>query len=255
MDAEEEQLMFYRYNYAKKRLTELKHTVRHKALTAELAAELAQWHCRYEHFREYLVRTNLALVLAMARRMRLNHVDFADVISEGNMALLHTVDKFDADRGFKFSTYACRAIVQAFGRAAQKSAHHRTRFPMELEMNLEKSDWPERRRAIFQGECVDELKVIVDRNLARLTDIEEAVIRHRFNWREQAQTPLTLEEVGRVVGLTKERVRQIQNVALAKIRQIIEERIWGGAPARSRQAANSRFPGVRRIEAGVLQGV
>ena len=237
MDAEEEKLMFYRYNYAKKRLTDLKRKIRAEALTADLAEELVKWHRRYEHFREYLVRTNLALVLAMAKRTRMGQLDFAEVISEGNLGLLNAVDKFDADRGFKFSTYACRAIVRTFGRAAHKLVNHRLRFPVELDSSMEKSDWPERRRGIFQDECVDELKAIVDGNLADLTEVEQTVIRHRFNWQEQAESPLTLEEVGKIVGVTKERVRQIQKGALRKIRQIIEQRIWGAIPARLQQPA------------------
>ncbi|MGA2501033.1 MAG: sigma-70 family RNA polymerase sigma factor [Tepidisphaeraceae bacterium] len=253
MDGTEERLMFYRYNYAKKRLTDLKHRVCREGLTAELAEQLAKWHCHYEHSREYLVRTNLALVLAMARRVRPSEVDFAEIISEGNMGLLNAVDKFDAGRGFKFSTYACRAILRTFGRAALKVQHHRARFPVELDASMEKSDWPERRRGIFKEECVDELKMVVDGNLANLTDVEQEVIRHRFNWQELADGPLTLDEVGRIIGVTKERVRQIQNIALGKIRQITEERIWGGAPTPSRRAAIPGFPSARRIQVGSPQ--
>ncbi len=237
MEADEERQMFYRYNYAKKRLTDLKRTVRPETLTAEQAEELAKWYGHYEHFREYLVRTNLALVLAMAKRARLGQVDFAEVISEGNLGLLHAVDKFDAGRGFKFSTYACRAILRTFGRSAVKLVQHRARFAGELDATLEKSDWPERRRMIFEGDCVDELKVIVHRNLAELTPVEQEVVRHRYNWQEQAVSPLTLEEVGKIIGVTKERVRQIQKGALRKIRQAIEMRIWGDAPTPVKQAA------------------
>jgi RNA polymerase primary sigma factor len=56
-----------------------------------------------------------------------------------------------------------------------------------------------------------------------LSNVEETVIRRRFNWQEEADSPLTLEEVGKIIGVTKERVRQIQNKALAKIRQVMEE--------------------------------
>ena len=52
--------------------------------------------------------------------MRLGDVDFAEVVSEGNMALIRAVDKFNVERGFKFSTYACRAILKAFSRTAHE---------------------------------------------------------------------------------------------------------------------------------------
>jgi len=182
-----------------------------------------EWHRKFEHFREYLVRTNLALVLAMAKRTRLGDVDFAEVVSEGNMALLRAVEKFSIDRGFKFSTYACRAILKAFSRAALKANKHRTRFPVDFDPELEKSDWADRRRDAVEDDCIDELKAIVDRNLADLTNVEQTVIRQRFNWQQAQESPLTLEEVGRIIGVTKERVRQIQNKALLKIRHVMED--------------------------------
>src|SRR5438874_12349699 len=159
----------------------------------------------------------------MAKRTRLGDVDFAEVVSEGNMALIRAVDKFNVDRGFKFSTYACRAILKAFSRTALKASKHRTRFPVEFEPDMEKSDWSDRKRDTVEEECVDELKMIVDRNLADLSSVEQTVIKQRFNWQEQQESSLTLEEVGKIIGVTKERVRQIQNKALAKIRQVMEE--------------------------------
>ena len=104
-----------------------------------------------------------------------------------------------------------------------KSSRHRTRFPVEFEPDLEKSDWSDRKRDMVEEDCVDELKQIVDRNLAELSDVEQTVIRRRFNWEQQEENPLTLEEVGKIIGVTKERVRQIQNKALINIRNVMEE--------------------------------
>jgi RNA polymerase primary sigma factor len=94
---------------------------------------------------------------------------------------------------------------------------------VEFEPDLEKSDWQDRRRDAVEEDCIDELKAIVERNLADLSNIEQTVIRRRFNWKQAEESPLTLEEVGRIIGVTKERVRQIQNKALAKIRAVMED--------------------------------
>jgi RNA polymerase sigma factor (sigma-70 family) len=230
MSASEEKLMFLRFNYAKRKLSGLKTKIEREGLTVELGEAVLLWHRRFEHSREYLTRTNLALVLAMAKRTRLGQVDFAEIVSEGNMALLRAVDKFNVERGFKFSTYACRAILKAFSRASLKASRHRTRFPVEFEPDLEKSDWSDRKRETVEEECVDELKVIVDRNLADLSSVEQTVIKQRFNWQEQQESSLTLEEVGKIIGVTKERVRQIQNKALTKIRQVMEEGVLRTTP-------------------------
>jgi RNA polymerase primary sigma factor len=223
MTAKEERVMFLRFNFAKRKLCALQRKIHREGLTRDTAERFLEWHRRFEHFREYLVRTNLALVLAMAKRTRLGDVDFAEVVSEGNMALIRAVDKFNVERGFKFSTYACRAILKAFSRTAMKHSRHRTRFPVEFDPDMEKSDWIDKKRDVVEEDCIDELKQIVDRNLADLSNVEETVIRRRFNWQQQDEHSLTLEEVGQIIGVTKERVRQIQNKALIKIRNVMEE--------------------------------
>ena len=223
MKTPEEQLMFRRFNFAKRKCKLLKKKILADGLTAENAQKLVEWHEKVEHLREYLVRTNLALVLAMAKRTRLGDVDFSEIVSEGNMALLRAVEKFNVDRGFKFSTYACRAILKGFSRTAQKHTRHRSRFPVEFEPDLEKSDWADRKRDAVEEDLVGELKTIVERNLAELSDVEQTVIRRRFNWQQEQPSPLTLEEVGSIIGVTKERVRQIQNKALGKIRKLMED--------------------------------
>jgi RNA polymerase primary sigma factor len=244
MSAAEEKLMFLRFNYAKRKLQSLQKKVKQPSdITAELAGQVQEWHRRFEHFREYLVRTNLALVLAMAKRVRLGDVDFAEVVSEGNMALLRAVDKFNVDRGFKFSTYACRAILKAFSRTAMKHNRHRTKFPVEFEPDLEKSDWADKRRDQVEEDCIDELKAIVDRNLADLSSVEETVIRRRFNWDQVDDSSLTLEDVGKIIGVTKERVRQIQNKALAKIRAVMEDGVLRVKPKTEEEMAEALAAG------------
>jgi RNA polymerase primary sigma factor len=152
-------------------------------------------------------------------------LDYNELISEGNFALLRSVDKFDCARGFKFSTYACRAILKAFSRVALRTSRYRGRFPTEFDPTLEKSDFVERRRGDVEAECVDEIRDILAHNRASLNDMEQTVIRERFalDAAPDNAKPKTLEQVGELIGVTKERVRQIQNKALRKIRVILED--------------------------------
>jgi RNA polymerase sigma factor (sigma-70 family) len=230
MNADEERLMFYRFNYCKMQLSKLKRKFRAEGMTVDSAKVFLEWHRKFEHFREYLVRTNLGLVLAITKRTRWGEVDFAEAVSAGNMVLLRAVDKFNVDRGFKFSTYACGAILKAFSRMAMKASRHRTRFAPEIEPNLEWSDWNDRRRDAVEEDCIEELKAIVDRNLADLSSIEQTVIRSRFNWNQTDESSLTLDKVGRIIGVSKERARQIQNKALSKIRGVMEDGVLRGQP-------------------------
>ena len=91
---------------------------------------------------------------------------------------------------------------------ASRASH--TRFPMEFEPEMEKSDWADRRRDQIEDDCIDELKAIVDRNLADLSSVEQTVIRRRFNWQQAEESPMTLEEVGKIIGVTKERMHRFR---------------------------------------------
>jgi len=228
----QERVLFMKYNFARFSISEIQKQAASRSLTLPEAREVLQWYAVASQYREQLAETNLALVLAMAKRVRLSEVDFADLIGEGNMALMRSVDKFDCGRGFKFSTYACRAILKAFSRHGIKVSTQKKRFGAEYDPALEKSNHLETVRATHERECADEVRHIVASNKADLSDIEIKVISHRFGLDvelalEQGTSavpaePLTLEQVGQVIGVTKERVRQIQNKALEKIRSALQ---------------------------------
>ncbi len=228
LTAAEERVLFLQFNYSRYRIREIQKDIwatPDRTPTEDQARELLRWNEVAERMREQIANTNLALVLAMAKRTRLSEVDFAEMVSEGNMALLRAVDKFDAERGFKFSTYACRAILKAFSRQGMKQTKHRQRFPAEFDPKLQKSDYLETRRRERVRDDAAEVRRIVTENKAELSEIERTVIEHRFGIEQPLQNdkPLTLEQIGKMIGVTKERVRQIQNKALTKIREQLLE--------------------------------
>jgi RNA polymerase sigma factor (sigma-70 family) len=224
---EQEQKLFLRLNYARWRIARLLEKYAGKRLTGAAAREILWWHARAGEARCRIVQANVPLVLAMAKRTRLGSMDFAELISEGNMALLRSVDKFDCGRGFKFSTYACRAILKSFSRVAMRTGRYRGRFPTEFDPTLEKSHYAEEQRELHEAECVDELRGIIRSNSALLNDVEVKVLQARFALGPvqglDGDGPKTLEQVGLLIGVTKERVRQIQNKALAKLRSKLQE--------------------------------
>ena len=224
LSAAQERVLFLKYNYARHRVSELQLEIGPLEPTEEMARVMLHWYGQAAKYREQIAETNLALVLAMAKRTRMSEVDFADLVSEGNMALLRSVDKFDCGRGFKFSTYACRAILKSFSRQGMKLSKYRQRFPTDFDPALEKSNHLETLRRTHELEAAAEVKYIVLSNDAELTEVEQVVIHHRFGLGGDGLTdPLTLEQVGQIIGVTKERVRQIQNKALEKIRLTLEQ--------------------------------
>jgi RNA polymerase sigma factor (sigma-70 family) len=225
----EELVIFLQYNYARFRVRRMQDRIKSPHPGTRQRTELLNWYRIAQRLRHQIAEANIALVLAMSKRIRMGDMDFSDLISEGNMALMRSIDKFDVGRGFKFSTYSCRAILKAFSRHGSKHLRYRQRFGASYDPEFEQSNYPEERRADELRDSADEVKQMVLQNHADLTDVERKVIHHRFRIGPgdaaglRHERPRTLAQVGQMIGLTKERVRQIQNKALGKLRLAVEE--------------------------------
>jgi RNA polymerase primary sigma factor len=91
----------------------------------------------------------------------------------------------------------------------------------------------------LEKDAAEEVKRIVVDNRADLTDVERTVIEHRFGLESaDNEKPMTLEQVGQIIGVTKERVRQIQNKAMEKIRLELEANFMGDAEAEPNGESN-----------------
>lgn len=213
--------LFLRYNYARLRLSKLAER-QHRRGTKSRALAMLAWHDRTQKVRGDLAAANMSLVVAMAKRTRIPGVDFPDLISEGNMALLRAIEKFDVSRGFKFSTYACRAIIQGFNHMASRMARYQSRFGAPYDPDLERSDHDVHKHKMQRATVVEDLREIVAKNLAQLSGTERTVVIERFGLARRRKGK-TLLEVGKMVGLSNERVRQVQKQALAKIREVFNE--------------------------------
>jgi len=221
LGAEDEAKLFLRYNYARYRLSRLAEAQQRRFAKAR-GRQMDLWYERTQRIRADLVRANMPLVLAMAKRTRIPNVEFAELVSEGNMALLRSVEKFDVSRGFKFSTYACRAILKSFNRLATKTGRYRQHFPTEYDPELERSDYDVKKHEMQREDSVESLREILASNRANLSDVERTIVTERFGLASRDKGR-TLSDVGKMVGLTNERVRQLQNLALSKIRAVLND--------------------------------
>ncbi len=226
--SEQGRKLFLRYNYARMRIRLLQDQFAATSLTAPATRELLAWAHRALETRSTIAETNLALVKAMMRRSPLASIDDNEMLSDGHMALLRSIDKYDCGRGVRFGTYACRAILMSFSSAAKRARRYRSLFPVAFDPALEESDHSERRRVDTESLHLHDLNKVLLRNRAALSPVERTVIRERFGLRSvkaKKRIPKTLALVGLMVGLSKERVRQIQNIALRKIRAALEHEI------------------------------
>ena len=220
LSGREESALFLKYNYARYRLREsLERNHRHPS--PSLRKEMDLWHARMMDCKEKLARANMALVVAMAKRTRIPNVEFPEMVSEGNMALLRSIEKFDVSRGFKFSTYACRSILKSFNRLATKTGRYRRLFPTEYDPEMERTDRDVHRHEIEHRDSIEELREVVLGERAGLNRLERKVLVERYAVGGASDRVRTLAEVGKVVRLTNERVRQIQNTALGKLRAVM----------------------------------
>ncbi len=225
----QESRLFLKLNYSRYRISRALKRAKNKPLMMDTVTELVQWRKAELSVRSQITRANIPLVLGMAKKIKPGTVEFAELVGEGNMALVRSVDKFDCARGFKFSTYACRAILKSFSRVALMTNRYRSRFPVVFDPGLEKSGYVDQRREDTRIFCVDRIRQLLSHGSreGQLSEIEKKVLRARFGIRdsEEEEKPKTLEEVGAVIKVSKERVRQIQNKAMKKLRTILEEHV------------------------------
>jgi RNA polymerase primary sigma factor/RNA polymerase sigma factor len=219
---EQEYHLFRKMNYLKHRANRLRDSLQTtKGSRSAIMDQIDQLYEAAVLVKNRIVQSNLRLVVSIAKRHVASSDDFFALVSDGNMSLIRAAEKFDYSRGNKFSTYASWAIMKNFARTIPSEFKHRDRFRTTAEeMFVARED---NRLDPYAEESVQRSRQReLSRILNRLDEREQKIISARFGL-GRGREPLTLKEVGEEMGVTKERIRQLEARALSKLREAADE--------------------------------
>lgn len=221
LSREQEQYLFRKMNYLLHKAKTLRDSLDlHRAKASQLD-ELDKLHEQAQEVKRRIIRSNLRLVVSIAKRHVTPSTNLFELISDGNVSLMRAVEKFDFSRGFKFSTYASWAIMKNFARTIPAESTHRDRFVTGQELAFELA--PDDRTGEYEMELSHaRMQSAVDKILEKLDDRERKIIACRYGLGDRTG-PQTLEQVGNQFGVTKERIRQIEARAMNKLRKYASE--------------------------------
>jgi RNA polymerase primary sigma factor len=218
---EQEAHLFRRFNYLKYRAAKLREGLDPARAKSSVMDDIESLYDQIVAAKNQIVRANLRLVVSIAKRHVQQGENFFELVSDGNMSLIRACEKFDFARGNKFSTYASWAIMKNFARTIPDEHRHRDRFRTSHSEMFHSTE--EHRTDQYEQESAQSTREAqIGRILERLDEREQKIIISRFGL-DHGHEPLTLKEVGAEMGVTKERIRQIEARALHKLRVAAQE--------------------------------
>jgi len=216
---EQEQDLFRRYNYVKFKTAALLKRVDADSFSIAQFRTIETLMNQVESLRQRILQANLRLVVSVAK----NHVGWSDnffeVISDGNMSLMRAVEKFDYSRGYKFSTYATWAIMKNYARSVPEQHYYAARFVTGQDEVLDTAPDSTTAPQTSPGDR-ERVRELIAAGLKQLPQREREIVDNHFGLTE-GSTRVTLEELGTRLGVTKERIRQIEKSALARLRELL----------------------------------
>ncbi len=215
-----EQFFFRRMNYLMFWANSFRATLKPKRATAKSIARVQVLLEEAQRSRSTIVDSNLRLVLSLARKFSNSDLEFEDLVSEGSLILVKAVDKFDYSRGFRFSTYATHSIQRHFYRRWKTNQRRGNLIQVsspEILAELVPTDEP------AEDDTLDiaQLTPIMQLMAGELDEREQHIVLERFGLGPTGVAQ-TLRSLAADLGISKERVRQLQMKGIAKLQDIAD---------------------------------
>lgn len=217
LNREQEAHLFRKMNFLKHQAEKLRQSIDPARARSSDLDRLEELNREILQIKELLVSANMRLVASIVKQHVGPNDNFFELLSDGNLSLLRAVEKFDFSRGNKFSTYATWAIRKNLARSLPTEKTYRDRFMTGFEEVLEtKSDT---RGSEYEDEASAQRAVQqVNRLKEFLDERERKILELRYGLNNGPR--LTLEQVGELMDITKERVRQIEVRIKKKLREL-----------------------------------
>lgn len=221
LSRDEEIELFRRYNYLKYLVATERHQIRLAAVRASLLSQLEDFLEQAESIRRTLIEANLRLVVSIASKHTGDGANFSELVSKGNFALIQAVEEFDYTTGFRFSRRASLSIAKEYAKVSGRSTEL-TRKRAESLATIQRGLRQTAADVLAIERARQSLAEVIREEL---DEREQYVILHHFGLlgssvRKQTRT---LKQIGDELGLTKERIRQIELTALQKLRQCLSK--------------------------------
>lgn len=195
------------------------HYAAHRMRTARTPAELARWTASYHTLRDRIVLGNRKLIYRAVRRRMAASNRAEDLIGDCHIVLIQAVAAFNPWLGIRFSTYAFTCLVRALSRMSQRASTDWLTRSLPLDA-LPDGEPRNRLTADAAGASQIPIEDFLRDDHPLLSDREKLILAHRYTLHDDPAQQ-TLEKVGKALGLSKERVRQVQATALDKLRKAL----------------------------------
>lgn len=221
LTAEQERDLFRRMNYLKYRANAARAALDPNQPDPHRLQRAEAYLAGASAIRDHLVRANMRLVISVVKKFVTPQLSFDDMLSDGIMTLMNAVDKFDYDRGFRFSTYAYRSIARNAFRAVTDRQKESSRFVNGSESHAIDS------AEAYDPSSMDEktwenLRGLLAKMMHHLDRRERFIIRGRYALGAHRKVR-TFQCLADKLGVSKERVRQLEQRAVSKLRTMASE--------------------------------
>ena len=171
--------------------------------------------------RDHIIQANMRLVISIVKKFVSPSFSFDELLSDGIVILMNAVEKFDYDRGFRFSTYAYRSIMRNAYRKVMDRKKDQARYAAVAEETIEGSI-DEGSTASMDEKTWERLRGMLAKFLGNLDKRERLIVRSRYAL-GQFRTVQTFQSIADKLGVSKERVRQLEQRAVGKLQAMAAE--------------------------------